>query len=129
MPTVLELLGISGELVLPYLAPVKHTFPQDIVISKREITPTGLSLLPIVKGDAESIRDFVVTAHSGSEWSIRTEDWSYFLPLKDERKPELYNRKEDPSEKKNIVKEHRDVADTLELTLRRFADEVSEKTA
>ena len=128
MPMVLDILGISGELVLPYLAPVKHTFPQDIAVSKQEVTLTGLSLLPILKREIESIRDFVVTAHSGSEWSIRTADWSYFLPLEGERNPELYNRKKDLGEKKNILDGHRDVADALELTLRRFADEVSQKT-
>jgi hypothetical protein len=58
--------------------------------------------------------------------SIRTEEWSYLLNIgSDRRPPELYNRKRDLAEQDNVLDAHRDVADELELRLRRFADEVS----
>ena len=124
MPTVLEALGISKKLVLPYLAPVKHTFPQDMVISEAEVVLTGRSLLPILAGESESIRDFAVTAHYGAQWSIRTEEWSYLFNLEG-KPPELYNRKADPQEQNNICESNKGVGDELGLRLRRFADEVS----
>lgn len=125
MPTILESLGISTKLVLPYLAPVKHTFPQDIVISKSETTLTGRSLLPILTGERESIRNFAITAHYGAQWSIRTEDWSYLFNIKGERRPELYNRKTDPREQDNLWESNKRIGDELELCLRRFAEKVS----
>jgi len=125
MPTVLEALGISTKLTLPYLAPIKHTFPQDIVTSKAESKLTGRSLLPILTGERESIRDFAVTAHYGAQWSIRTENWSYLLNIKGEKQPELYNRKTDLKEQNNLWESNKRVGDELELCLRRFAEEVS----
>ena len=77
MPTVLDALGVSKELTLAYLAPVQHTFPQDIAIREIDVRLTGSSLLPILAGESERIRDFAVTAHYGAQWSIRTEEWSY----------------------------------------------------
>ena len=125
MPTVLEALGISTKLELHYTGPVKHTFPQDIVKSKAEIVLTGRSLLPLLAGETESIRNFAITAHYGAQWSIRTQEWSYLLNIGDERWPELYNRKTDLKEQNNLWGSNKKVGDNLELCLRRLADEVS----
>jgi len=125
MPTILDVLGIHGKLILPYLAPVKHTFPQDIVISECEVELTGRSILPILTGAKESIRDFAVTAHYGAQWSIRTDEWTYLMNLHGDRKPELYHRKTDPKEQSNVWESNKKVGDELELCLRRFAEEVS----
>jgi len=123
MPTVLETLGFSDDLVLPYLAPVRHTFPQDVVINNAEATLTGRSLLPILAGESESVRDFAITAHYGAQWSIRTEQWAYLFNL-DGRPSELYNRTSDLAEQSDVWASHRAVGDELELRLRRFADRV-----
>ena len=125
MPTVLDLLGIPTTLTLAYRAPVRHTFPQDVVTATKQVTLNGRSLVPLLRGEAESLRDFVVTAHHRGEWAIRTEDWTYLLPLRGERVPELYNRRTDLAEQHDVVADHPEVADALELTLRRFADDVS----
>jgi len=125
MPTVLDLLGVPPTLQLHYKGPIRLTFPQDRTLRTTEVTLHGQSLMPLVRGEAERIRDFTVTAHHGAEWTLRTDEWTYMLPLRGDRQPQLYNRAADPAEQANVVAEHRGVADTLELTLRRFADEVS----
>lgn len=55
----------------------------------------------------------------------RTAWWTYMLPLRGSRARELYGRQADRAEQHNVLAEHPDVADALELTLRRFADAVS----
>ena len=122
LPTVLDALGIPTRLTLQYQAPVKHAFPQDVVVSESEVAVHGKSLLPLLRGEAESLHDFAVTAHYNAEWAIRTDQWTYMLPLRDGRAPELYDRTADLAEQNNVVADHPDVADALELTLRRFAD-------
>ena len=125
LPTVLDLLGISKKLRLPYLAPVKHTFPQDVVVASRDVRLTGKSFLPLLEGRAESLRDFAVTAHHDAQWAIRTKQWTYLLNLNGDRPNELYNRVHDRAEQKNVLAEHRKVADQLELKLRRFAESLA----
>ena len=125
MPTILDALGISTRLTLPYRAPIRHTFPQDMTTAITEIDLHGRSLLPILRGEEQSIRDFAVTAHHGAQWSFRTAEWTYLLNLRGERPPELYDRQADRSEQNNVLASNKEVADQLELRLRRFADEVS----
>ena len=125
MPTVLGAAGIPARLALPYLAPVRHTFPQDMPVDQTEVALTGTSLLGILAGERESVRDFAVTAHWNAQWSVRTEDWSYLLNLDGSRPPELYDRKTDLKEQKDLWDTNRSVGDELELLLRRFAQKVS----
>ncbi len=40
---------------------------------------------------------------------------------------QLYDLEEDPEEQNNIIKEHPEVAEELELELRRFVDSLQEK--
>jgi arylsulfatase A-like enzyme len=126
MPTILDALSLSGELRLEFTAPVRLTFPQDMVVDRREVPLHGHSLLPVLSGERESVRPFAVTAHYNAQWAIRTPQWSYLFNL-DGRPHELYHRATDLQEQHNVVGEHREVADTLELTLRRFADEIERK--
>ncbi len=125
MPTVLEFLGIPLKLTLPYLAPVRHTFPQDIPVSTKEVNLTGQSLLPLLRGDVDQVRDFAVTAHYNAEWVLRTDEWSYFLPLRGERPRQLYHRATDRAEQLDVHQQHPEVAERLELKLRRFAESVA----
>ncbi len=122
LPTVLELLGISKKLRLPYLAPVKHTFPQDVVVASRDVRLTGKSFLPLMAGKAEALRDFAVTAHHNAQWGVRTKEWTYLYHVNGKRPNELYDRMRDRAEQRNVIADHRDVVDLLELKLRRFAD-------
>jgi len=127
MPTILDCLGIEPHLELSFLAPRKLTFPQDITVSKKKIDLDGESLLPLIRGEKDMIRDFAVTAHHNAQWSIRTQDWSYLHPIDRQWKPQLYNRRRDRAEMHNVIKDNRDAADALELRLRRFAEKVTTK--
>jgi arylsulfatase A-like enzyme len=37
----------------------------------------GRSLWPLMKGEVDKVRDFLITGFFGQSWSIITEDWSY----------------------------------------------------
>ena len=69
-------------------------------------TMHGRSLMPIVRGEVDSIRDAVITGfHEGVDRCIRDKVWSYI------RRPagepdELYNLIEDPRERVNLIDEH-----------------------
>ncbi len=127
LPTILDFLGITEELELPYLAPVRHRFPQDVAVREKRVALDGASLLPLMRGEVERIRDFAVTAHHGAQWVLRTEEWTFVDNLRGDRPSELYHRKTDPQEQNNLIESERDVADELELKLRRFADSVEKR--
>jgi len=115
MPTILDFLGIDGPPVMQ-----------------------GKSLLPLISGEVEKVRNYGYSGYHARSWSIRSKEWSYILWLpeshapkegapwtlggtfKTPRKPELYNRKIDPMEQNDVIDEYPDVADELELELRRF---------
>jgi arylsulfatase A-like enzyme len=82
---------------------------------------TGESLLPLMRSDVGKIRDYAYSGYFNRQWSIRTHEWSYLLPL-DEATPELHRRPDDPTEQNNLVRERADVAAELELELRRFVE-------
>ena len=126
MPTILDALGLPDELRLQFTAPVRLTFPQDVVVDQREVQLHGHSLLPVLSGERETVRDFAVTAHYNAQWAIRTPQWTYLYNL-DGRPHELYHRATDLREQHNVLEEHHEVGDALELTLRRFADEIERK--
>ncbi|NIV28955.1 MAG: sulfatase-like hydrolase/transferase [Anaerolineae bacterium] len=123
MPTVLDFLGIAGPLELPFSAPGRTPFPQDVVVDRKAVTLDGTSLLPLMAGEVEAIRDYAYTGHGhrGHLWSIRSHDWSYLLPIRGEN-PELYDRRTDPSEQSNVIHDHPELGEHLELELRRFVD-------
>ncbi len=73
------------------------------------------SLMPIVRGDAESVRDFSfsecggsVGDHSGRDWqTVRDGRWKYVRHLRyaapGAMKEELYDLRADPSETRNLI--------------------------
>jgi len=124
MPTILEALGFVDELQLEFTAPVRLTFPQDMVVNRRTVQLHGHSLLPLLVGQTDAVRDFAVTAHYRRQWALRTQDWTYMHNL-DARPPELYHRPTDLQEQHNVAPAHPEVVDQLELTLRRFVDEIN----
>ena len=102
----------------------------------------GESLLPLMRGDKEAIRDHAIAGYYGKSWSIITEEYSFIhwiagdvhdkiffqgeladneeiwsctagakviVPESDE----LYDRKADPFQLRNIIKEKPDVAEAL----------------
>jgi arylsulfatase A-like enzyme len=106
----------------------------------------GKSVLPVALGEAEGVREFAVAGHykkshsfsPGASRSIRTKEWTYIYwpdrprELEPEDKlvrnaPELYRRDGDLNEQNNVIEEHPEIAQELELKLRRFEDELGAK--
>ncbi|MFH1739236.1 MAG: sulfatase [bacterium] len=119
-PTILECMNVSTELTLQYTAPVDLTFPQDIVISNTPVQILGKSLVPLLKGETKSHRDFAITAHHTHQWVIRTEDYAFHYHPKEDRPNELYDRRNDRVEKNNIMERESESAGMLESKLKEF---------
>jgi len=123
MPTVLDFLGLPTMLEQQYRAPGKDLFPQDVVVASKMVQMEGESLLPLMAGGKEKIRDFAYTGFYGQRWNIRGGGWSFHLDLRTGKR-ELYNLNEDPGEHWNVVEDNPSVARDLELELRSHADGV-----
>jgi arylsulfatase A-like enzyme len=80
----------------------------------------GASLLPLMAGQTDKIRDYAYMGYFKRTWRVSDHTWSFTLSLEKGRPNELYNLKEDPAEQKNLVNEEKQKAAELELELRRF---------
>ena len=80
----------------------------------------GESLLPMMAGQAEKIRDYAYMGYFKRTWRVSDINWSFVLSLEKGRPNELYNLEEDPEEKKNLIEKEKQKAMELELELRRF---------
>jgi arylsulfatase A-like enzyme len=86
----------------------------------------GRSLLPICRGETESIRAEVVSSlHSADaeEWALRTTEWAFLLPTRTHpddppRSPQMYVKPEDRFEVNNVIQHHMDLAEEMERRLR-----------
>jgi arylsulfatase A-like enzyme len=126
MPTVLDSLGIPQTLELPFLAPAKTgTFPQDEVMGKKIITMDGKSLLPLMKGDAESVRDFALIGHAFQSRTIRNKEWSYHLYTDKSKPSELYDLKKDWWEQENVIGKNKELAEDLERKMEQAINSLS----
>jgi arylsulfatase A-like enzyme len=92
-------------------------------------TAQGRTLLPLVYGKAEAIRPYVcsgVKAGDEGEWSLRTPDWAFFLPVglqtASPGTPRLHVRPDDRREVNNVVQHYMELAEGLERTLRGFVE-------
>jgi len=73
----------------------------------------GKSLMPVIRGDAESIRQVTISGyHSAPDRCIRTRRYSYVVRGPAEQ-DELYDLTEDPRERNNIISQKPEVADRL----------------
>ena len=86
----------------------------------------GHDLLPLVRGEQTKIRDYACMGMDVEEFAIRTHHWHLLLPLVSDpdepRFTELYRKPEDRWDQNNVVEQHPEVADQLELVLRRFVE-------
>jgi len=96
-------------------------------------TMHGQSLLGLMRGEAEQIREFALSGHHGRSWSIRTSEWTYLRwpapgpgqpPARPH--PELYHRQTDRYEQVNVIQEYPQIADELDLKMRRFVDSLGQ---
>lgn len=126
MPTILDALGISTPLPLLHRAPqTTGTFPQDLVVERKEIHLHGFSLLPLLRGEVEKVRDWAYTGHYRQSWAIQNEEWRFQMFLDGSRPPELFHRSQDPYDQQNTIAEHLEVAEAMELELWRFVARVA----
>jgi arylsulfatase A-like enzyme len=98
---------------------------------------TSESLLPLVLGQKEKIRDSAVCCHHTGGWSIRHDDWSYhyYLPGNaraakksklTKSEPELYNLRADPAEKNNLARAEPERARQMDQMLFEFTKRLKE---
>ncbi len=105
MPTLLELAGV-----------------------KRPDTVRAASLLPVLRGEADRIRDCAVSSWSLRGWSkyrpsvLRTDEWTFCF-WRSGVAPELYHRPPDPAEELNVLGEHPRAAADLHRRYVRFLRE------
>lgn len=69
-------------------------------------TMHGHSLMPLIRGDADSAREVIITGyHEAPDRCVRDREWSYIR--RPEGEPdELYNLTEDPRERRNVIDEY-----------------------
>ena len=58
--------------------------------------------------------------HHDRSWSIQDTAWRLHVPLENNAPIELYDRASDPYDQHNVAADYGDVADDLELQLRRW---------
>jgi arylsulfatase A-like enzyme len=85
---------------------------------------TGEDLWPYVTGERQNKRDHIVTAY-GYIGAVRTDEWNYSRIWNREKyegqyKPQLYNRKNDPHELKNVADQHPAVVKELQAKLEQY---------
>src|SRR5262249_23317739 len=86
----------------------------------------GRSLLPLLRGEAESVRDYACSGlhvGDGVEWALRSPEWAFLLPVRPhaddpDRRPQLYVKPDDRWEVNDVVQHHPEVAGGVEKTLR-----------
>lgn len=110
MPTILSALGVD----LPEDSPPVH----------------GQDLLPLIRSERTKIRDYACMGMDLEEFAIRTHYWHLTVPLvvdpEEPRAPELYRKPEDRWEQNDVIEQHREVAEHLEVVLRRFAERIGQ---
>jgi arylsulfatase A-like enzyme len=89
----------------------------------------GHDLLPLVRGEQTKVRDYVCMGMDVEEFAIRNHQWHLVVPIEpdpdDQRNaPELYRKPEDRWDQNNLAAEHPEIAEHLELALRRFVEGV-----
>jgi arylsulfatase A-like enzyme len=78
----------------------------------------GMSVLPLVRGEKETLREEAVTAwaefsegHAAARVSVRTDLWNFVHAAgRVEDHPELYDLENDPEEERNVVDKHPETA-------------------
>jgi hypothetical protein len=85
----------------------------------------GESLLPVVRGEREEIRDASYVGCKGVCWSVREGEW-FFIKWFNGREDELYHVTSDPGETCNLASREQAVADRLELKLRRWLSDLEQ---
>jgi len=139
-PLIIRLPGQRQGARCPAFVQPADIMPTILDLAGVEVPPTvqGSSFVPVLKGEAEAIRDCAVTSYAIThppvpgepeldpenpyEWlkvarklkpsTLTMDDWALICGAGD-FEPELYNLKDDPGQKRNVFSEHREVAERL----------------
>jgi arylsulfatase A-like enzyme len=86
--------------------------------------PDGHDLIPLIRGERSKVRDYACLGMDVAEFAIRTHLWHLIVPIETDpdepRSPELFRKPEDRWDQNNVIAQHPEVAEHLELALRRF---------
>ena len=93
----------------------------------RDLMPVhGHDLLPLIRGERNKIREYACLGMDVAEFAIRTHLWHLIVPVEvdpeEPRSAELYRKPEDRWDQDNVIDQHPEVAEHLELALRRFIE-------
>jgi len=80
----------------------------------------GVSLMPIIKGEKDSVREYVYNGAFGLRTSIVNDDWK-FIDNRGEKPDELLSRRNDPQERENLAGQYPDVVKDLHRKLFDFS--------
>ena len=107
MPTIVSALGLQP-------------------IEGDETSPHGHDLLPLIRGERAKVRDYACLGMDVAEFAIRTHLWHLIVPIETDpdepRSAELYRKPEDRWDQNNVIDQNPEVAEHLELALRRFVE-------
>ena len=133
--------------LLDFLRILESGIPEGVPMPQirrvKPLTMHGHSLLPLLSGEIERVRDYAYSGYYKSSWSIRNEQYSFYLwrgPRSFKTQPELYrftgrmrtpkpeeyDLERDLFEKDNLINKEPQIADFLELQLRRFVDNLTQ---
>ncbi|MFC1716000.1 sulfatase [Candidatus Poribacteria bacterium] len=79
----------------------------------------GVSLVPLLNGEKEAVREYVYNGAFGLRASIVNDEWK-FIDNRGEKANELFDRTNDPLERENLVEQHPDLAEKLHGDLWKF---------
>lgn len=112
-------------------ADIVPTFLDLLGIPMKGLNIDGMSLVPLIRGETEMTRDFVVfeEVNTQKKCAIRTDEWKYIESPSEQQATcrrcgsvhggvtELYNLKKDPQELHNVIAEEGETAATLRDSL------------
>jgi arylsulfatase A-like enzyme len=95
-------------------------------IVREEAPLHGQDLLPLIRGEQTKIRDYACLGMDVAEFAIRTHLWHLVVPIESDpdepRTAELFRKPEDRWDQNNVIEQNVEVAEHLELALRRFVE-------
>ena len=114
--------GIGAGQRINALVETTEIFPTILDFLNQRIPPKahGKSLLPLMSGEVDSIRDYAYCGHFKRNWRVSDHEWAFTLNFDKGKENELYNLKGDPLEQDNLISSDATKAMELELELRRF---------
>ena len=97
-------------------------------IVRDEAPVHGHDLLPLIRGERTKVREYACMGMDVAEFAIRTHLWHLIVPIENDpdepRSTELYRKPEDRWDQNNVIDQHTEVAEHLELALRRFVEKL-----